>query len=632
MLPNTIKSLQNNNKDSRKNQLQVENDIIQIHEWLDDRVKHLNWLQKWIENDGPERILLDEFLDIAGFEKDTKTRYIAFRRIADMNEAPLKNFLETSEYTQAQKNQILTRINDFVTRYHMAIHSELLEKINTQWLLTPFYRQILDGTHRVGFAFNALYRAWNSYLIFGINQELEKKFDGNQEAVMEYLAENNLFDKWHGWEIADRSYSVLKESGAWYKKLPYRLAFSAEVAGIIRELDTFVASLEELEDTVYWQKRAYINYLNALILAFSETDTDRLVEKWAWVDVAWMAVQSPFQIGHPMEYYEDSYRKAVAPEWDLRLKDSHLFDSQIRGDVVSMFEKIASEKGISKDSELYSFSLRSLQNAQLYISGPMIYYGSWISGLPSAQVVPNDTIVSREHGKKIFSFAEEGLMQDRALPKTKLTRVALDEKFRKKSDELLHWPEEIYYRVYDVSTIGHEFGHTLWLEPDTETKMNTSGNFKNIEEWKATAGWLIAFFMNPREDICESVVVELAERAVRFIARMKMDELAPYYCEGLIHLKILFDSGMLALNWDGKILMNYTLETFEALKKGYIEQYSILADTYIAKKDAKEFLYRFAEVEGKYYLPKDELVRAVVEWYYELFQKFGNTLDDWKES
>jgi hypothetical protein len=99
-----------------------------------------------------------------------------------------------------------------------------------------------------------------------------------------------------------------------------------------------------MTDNVYGQRDAYIIYLNALIDGFSEKSTDLLVEKWAQVDVAWMAIQSPFQIGHPLEYYEDPYRKAVSPEWDLRLSNPNLFHSTIRNDMVSVFEKIAKEK------------------------------------------------------------------------------------------------------------------------------------------------------------------------------------------------------------------------------------------------------------------------------------------------
>jgi hypothetical protein len=32
-----------------------------------------------------------------------------------------------------------------------------------------------------------------------------------------------------------------------------------------------------------------------------------------------MKIKTPIQIGHPLEYYEDHFRKAVALEWDIRL-------------------------------------------------------------------------------------------------------------------------------------------------------------------------------------------------------------------------------------------------------------------------------------------------------------------------
>jgi hypothetical protein len=35
------------------------------------------------------------------------------------------------------------------------------------------------------------------------------------------------------------------------------------------------------------------------------------------------------------------------------------------------------------------------------------------------------------------------------------------------------------------------------MQEGTEQALNVSGNFKNIEEWKATAGGLMAFFRTP---------------------------------------------------------------------------------------------------------------------------------------
>ena len=52
---------------------------------------------------------------------------------------------------------------------------------------------------------------------------------------------------------------------------------------------------------------------------------------------------------------------------------------------------------------------------------------------------------------------------------------------------------------------------------------------------------------------------------------MEVDEVQPYYCEGLIHLSGLFESGV--LSWDNenkKLNIDISDAKFEALKKWYI--------------------------------------------------------------
>ncbi len=112
------------------------------------------------------------------------------------------------------------------------------------------------------------------------------------------------------------------------------------------------------EDEVYGQKDAYIQYLEALIDAFSEKDTDSLVRRWARVDELWMDIKTPFQIVHPLESYKDPNRNAVSPELELRLKDSDLFESTVQEDVRNMFQSLAIEMSISNDSPINMFSLQ----------------------------------------------------------------------------------------------------------------------------------------------------------------------------------------------------------------------------------------------------------------------------------
>lgn len=226
---------------------------------------------------------------------------------------------------------------------------------------------------------------------------------------MKYLTDNNLLDKGHSGEIADRSYSVLQETESGYEKLAYVRAFPEEIFAIISALENFISALEKHEDTIYHQKAEHISYLRALIVAFSEQNTDALVEKWANVDREWMKLTNPFQIVHPLEFYEDMYRKAVAPEWEFRIQDTTLFTSKVSKNIIPMFEKLCEKLEVSKDSKMREFSLGNIQKVQLHIASPVFYYGARFNGLPSAQIVPNDEVVSKLHGKKIFSFAADVL-------------------------------------------------------------------------------------------------------------------------------------------------------------------------------------------------------------------------------
>jgi len=152
-----------------------------------------------------------------------------------------------------------------------------------------------------------------------------------------------------------------------------------------------------------------------------------------------------------------------------------------------MYEDIFSEIGKEEFGEAYEYSLHSLRQVQLHIGVPYFSYGSFLCGMYSAQVVPNDNEVSKAYGKKIFAFPEFVLESQRSQPFMQLDRETLDAYFLTKFRKILYGPESTYYKIYDIETIGHEFGHTLWLTPDTETVMNTkTGLFKNIEEWKAT--------------------------------------------------------------------------------------------------------------------------------------------------
>jgi hypothetical protein len=155
---------------------------------------------------------------------------------------------------------------------------------------------------------------------------------------MEYLQKNNLFDLGHNNDRADRSYSLLQAEGDGYKKLAYVDACKPEVTAILGQLQRFIEKIQESEDEVYDKKDDFVAYYTSIYEALSETDTDILVEKWSQVDVKWMAIDTPFQPAHPIEAYEDKYRKAVSIEIDFRIVNPELFTSTVQSDVESMYE------------------------------------------------------------------------------------------------------------------------------------------------------------------------------------------------------------------------------------------------------------------------------------------------------
>ncbi len=264
-------------------------------------------------------------------------------------------------------------------------------------------------------------------------------------------------------------------------------------------------------------------------------------------------------------------------------------------------------------------NLMQVDETQLYIGQPILYYGAEFNGLFSAQVVPNDEEVSAELGKKIFAYADFVMESKKSKPTMKLSVETLGEDFVKKQKTLVEKEPKLWHEIYDISTVGHEYGHILWIDADTETKMNASGQFKNIEEFKATAGGLMAFFSNEQEALKTHIVDDVVSRAVGLMAWREVGEVLPYYCEGLIHLDILFSSGI--ITYDGQIKIDYS--KYDEMKETYQNAYKNLAENYLSKVDANTYLSIYANKENGVYLPVKKEIRSFVEHYYSRYKEIG---------
>lgn len=608
--------------------------LAEVYEFLNSQKSHINKLISYLENQEFEKLeIIEEFAKYLELEMSEDLRFALVTRLVNLRDDSLVQVLKKQKKSEEQIIELQEDAYCFVRDYWHEKHKKTVDYIKHNKLLTPFYQAIFEGVYNVGLKMSSWQSLWTAHIINDINKELMAKFDGNEEKVFKYLEDNKLLDLGHNSMIADRSYSALVKEKDGYHSQAYIKAFKTQTTAVIDALEEFEESLIELEDDIYGEKWNYILYIQTLIKAFGEDKTHLLVERWADVDRAWMKIKSPIQIGHPLEYYEDHFRKAVALEWDIRLTNPEFAQDDNRvNKIKSAFAKIyEKQEQTSSNKAVYDFSLKSLDKVQLYVGRPAIFFGAEFNGLFSAQVVPNDEIVSKEEGKKIFAFSDEILQSSRAKPFLKLSNEIFGQELLSEDREFLFNQTAAWHKVYDITTIGHEFGHILWCDDETESVMNKSGNFKNIEEFKATTGGLVSFFLdesNDEKELEKQVLIDTVKRAVGLMGWMEVDEVQPYYCEGIIHLNGLFDSGI--LTWDEKSeKLNIDLDDckYEELKKWYVDTYSTLAKHYLDKKDASLFLNKYAIKEDKYFMPVNKNINTFVKSYFKRYQEIGQELD-----
>ena len=609
-------------------------DLQKIYDYLDKEKAKTNELLKFLENKEFDKLLLIyDFAKSLDLKMSEDLRFALVTRLVNLRDDSLVQVLKKLEKSEEEIIDIQEKAYQFVKKYWHEKHKNLIDFIVQNNLLTPFYKEIFIGVYNVGLAMSSWQSSWTAHIINKINKELIAKFEGNEEKIMKYLEDEKLLDLGHGGIIADRCYSALVKENETYSSKAYIKAFKKEVTQVVDALEEFADKLIELEDDIYNQKWEYVAYIQSLIVAFGEDNTNNLVSKWADVDRAWMKITTPIQIGHPLEYYEDHFRKAVALEWDIRVTNPKFAQNDHRvNKIKSSFTKIFSSFEANESyKKIFDFSFKSLDKVQLYVGRPALFFGAELNGLFSAQVVPNDEVVSKELGKKIFAFSDEILQSSRAKPFLKLSREIFGQEFLRKDREFLFNQTQSWHSVYDISTIGHEYGHILWCDEESESLMNKTGNYKNIEEFKATTGGLISFFLDVSTDelhLKEQVLIDLIKRSVGLISWMEVDEVQPYYCEGLIHLAGLFESGVLSWSDENKKLdINMSEVNYQNLKMWYIENYTKLAKHYLDKLDATIFLNLYATKDGKYFMPNDKNINAFVKYYFKRYQEIGQEID-----
>jgi hypothetical protein len=608
---------------------QFQRDLEKLYDHTKKRQEGLSEFYRAVDDEGdnPKRTMIDGFLNTCKIASTKESRLAVATRIVTLRDDLLSSLFKKEGLSEEQVIAYKEQAYQFSSAYHLELFEKTFDYIEQEKLFTPFYQAYLKGIHEIGVAFTAWQSAWTQHILCDINRALQAKH-GDDDAIHAMLHTNGFIDEDFDGSPGDRSYSALVREGDEYTVKAYRDVFPSEVLRVVGAIDGALESLDQEEDAIYGQKEPILAYFQAIKIALCEQDRHQLIRRWADVDRAWMAVTIPFQPGHPLEYYEDKFRKAVALEWDIRLSSPYLKDEdRIRESVRRWYRKLFLQIDQTNESVL-DRTLDNLKRVQLYVGRPLFYYGANFLGLFSAQVVPNDENVSKEHGKKIFAYADNVLASLQAKPFMKIQREVFGQPFMDKERHLIFKEPALWHQVYRITTLGHEYGHILWLDSDTETRMNQSGAFKNIEEFKATTGGLMAYFHKNDGEGDEAdyyVFSDTLKRAVGLIAWMESEEVEAYYCEGLIHLHGLFSSGV--VRFKNKLIIDMSNEAYARLKAWYQETYKELAQHYLEKRDAKEFLNRYAYKEGRYYRARDESVNYFVNYYWNLYQEIGMEID-----
>ena len=594
------------------------NDFAKLSEMAASAKARLNALY-----DEPHAELIARGLEICGFEPSDTARIAVLRRIVDLKEDPLLQEFRRLGYDEARQRELKSKMYDFTREIHESIHAALIAEAGAQGILQPFYLELLKDVHRIGLVLSDMQKSWQALIIEGTNKRLQNEFSSLAQAK-EFLLQEELFMRTPHGEICERCYGAIVQRDGKSQMVPYAVAFADETAKLQSEFSDLLERLVTLAEDE--SELAYVAYLSKLKQAFCEKDASAAIGAWRDAEIAWMDIKTPLQIGHPLEYYEDAYTHAVALEWDVRLAGAYEFSAEeFKARVSESFERAYEKIGVN-NAVMHSLVLSNIAKTQLYICAPLIYYGADLNGLFSAQVVPNDEFVSTNCGKKIFAFVNFVYESAKARPFMRLSGEIFDLDYLNFGREILFKKPQIWRRVYEISTIGHEFGHIFFIDADTEARMNRSGLFKLIEEYKATTGGLVNFFFHEEAEFCLPVLDELIRRAVGLIAWQQVEELKPYYCEALIHLSLLFASGI--LKFDGmRLAVKFDRAGYESFKAACLQNYEDLARLYCGKKDAAEFLSRFAELSGGVYLPREAQVREFVEFYYSRYEAIGNETD-----
>jgi len=592
-----------------------------IYDIINKRDNYLNSFYKLVDMDKELPFELYDFIVHTQLEDNEENRLASINRFIGLRNDNLVIAWKKDGKTE-EEIENLTKIAFAKTSiFHIVKNKKLLDDI-LKLEIPNFYKKLFEANLDIGCLMTDVHIEWCD-TILKFNKELIKSKGSISESI-KFLKDNNLFETQNG-KFTDRSYSCIVPNDDKFVMKTFKDCLPS-VPILIDNIEKHVTILSKvLSDDLYDDKSEeymYVQYLKSLSNAFNESDVDKSFKKWVQVDIEWMKLTGPIQFTHPFEFYDDKLRNAVSIEFDIRVKHPDTLDNNTGNEVKSISNNYFDK---NENKNIRNIVNSNIDKVQLHIGKQMFYSGSQFDGLASAQVIPNDEDVSEKYGKKIFAFLDKNLELALTKPKLKISRIVIGKEIEDKIDDLINNRPDDFSKIYDITTIGHEYGHILWKDMDTEVIMNDSGNFKNIEEFKASSGGIVSFINSKHfEEFQEDVLINTLKRAIRLIEWKKVPEVEAYYCEGLITLDILFNSGVFKFN-NNKLIIDISKSTSDIFYEKYSKVYYKLVESYLKKESANNFLFNYVQNdEDNDFIPKNENVKNFTKYYYELYLNIGN--------
>jgi hypothetical protein len=297
-------------------------------------------------------------------------------------------------------------------------------------------------------------------------------------------------------------------------------------------------------------------YLTTLADAYACTDIDRLEERWAAVDRAWIRIPPTTRV-FPVHGMESGYEHpfGVSPEFRLAVRVTNEDESR----VIEGFRRATYDFALEQGEAVGLKALDSLEDKlsrlDIGVFVSAVEGGTCLNFRYAGQVVPNRQDILAEGGK-IFVDRESNSHS------VKMYREVLEKHCDRRAVEFLAplITEDSMFR----HTVGHECFHPVARLPESEVKLGKSADL--MEEAKATVGGLLVDFrQKPALAAVSEMLAVTVARVLRFMNRSRLEDetIAPYVRENLVAAKTLLDSRLLRV---GKAGVEFNFHTDAVLQ------------------------------------------------------------------